>query len=104
MGLAIFAASAAALRPLVRRLTGHSLPDITRTDKSTTAVAATGHAEQASGTEASHQHPDRENTGSVDTSGQYELRSFSSKEPTLKIEDEEQGQQASIKKPRSKAS
>lgn len=104
VGLAIFAAAAAALRPLVRRLTGHSLPDITTTDKSATAVAVTGHAEQTSGTEASPQRTDTENTGSVDTSEQYELRSFNSKEPTLKIEDEEQGQQVSIKKPRSAAS
>lgn len=44
LGLAIFAASAAALRPLLRRLTGHSLPDITKTDDASAPAPTAGEA------------------------------------------------------------
>lgn len=103
LGLAIFAASTAALRPLYRHLTGHSLPDISTTDKSATAVVGTVPA-QISGTGVSREHLGEEISGSANGSEQYELETFNSKEPTLKIQDEEEGQQSSIKETRSMAS
>lgn len=102
VALAILAASAAALRPLVRRLTGHSLPDITESDKSTTAIHPTA-APPAGVTEGQSTNrfgnPQRQgdNASSAGASEQYELRSFNSKEPTLKTEDEVLGRVTPVK-------
>lgn len=105
VGLAIFAASAAALRPLYRRLSGHSLPEITATEKSATAAASSATAQVAvpdpSQQRLNHtyeqQHPGRDSASDTNSSGQYELRTFNSREPTLKMEDEELGQQLPAK-------
>lgn len=115
ISLAIFAASAAALRPLARRLAGHSMHYITdSSDASFTTFTATPGSVRASGTEASTQPPNRFGPRPSTTDGseqQYELQTFHSKEPapkteepTPKLGDEELGQPAPVKMSASVAS